>query len=150
MDGTQLKDLVQRTLKEIELWSPEAEQLILGTIAHESRNGWYIKQIKGPALGICQMEPATFRDHKKWLVNSNVPLLLKLEQIGEMKAENLEWNLKLSIAMCRIHYLRKPGFIPTTVTGQAEYWKKWYNTRLGKGTIAQYLGSYADYIGPIE
>jgi len=56
-------DIVYPTLHYIGLWSDAAETLILGTIAQESRCGEYVKQVGGgPALGICQMEPATHDD----------------------------------------------------------------------------------------
>ena len=42
--------------------SKNAQMLLLSTAAIESKCGYYIKQINGPALGIWQMEPATHTD----------------------------------------------------------------------------------------
>ena len=42
-------------------------------------------------------------------------------------------------AICRIHYWRKPGAIPAEIEGQAAYWKRHYNTPLGRGTVEKYL-----------
>jgi hypothetical protein len=59
------------------------------------------------------------------------------------RPEEMIWNLQYAAAMCRIHYVRKPGLIPITVTGQALYWKKHYNTELGKGTESEFVKNYA-------
>lgn len=58
-----LRDLIIRpTLVEMGHYSPAAEALLLGTAAHESHGGRYLSQIRGPARGIYQMEPATHDD----------------------------------------------------------------------------------------
>ena len=147
MNKTQRRALVRETLLQIKLHSNEAENLIIGTIAQESRGGEYLRQLGGgPALGICQMEPETFEDiwknyleYKPHLKND----ILKLCVTGE--AEELVWNLKLAIAMCRVHYLRVSQPIPFGLTEQAYYWKKHYNTPKGKGTVDEYLENYKKY-----
>jgi hypothetical protein len=59
--------------------------------------------------------------------------------------EQLEWDLQASIIMARIKHFSCPGAIPTDLTGQAAYWKKYYNTALGTGTIDEYLANYRKY-----
>jgi hypothetical protein len=46
--------------------------------------------------------------------------------------------------MCRVHYLRVKEALPTEndAAGMASYWKRYYNTVLGKGTIEQALPSF--------
>ena len=63
MDPKQLTLLVVRpTLKKLGLYSLAAERLIVGTIYQES-HAKYLKQLgNGPALGVIQMEPATYGD----------------------------------------------------------------------------------------
>jgi hypothetical protein len=57
-----------------------------------------------------------------------------------------EWDLQASIIMARIKYLSCPGQnIPDGLTGQAAYWKKYYNTALGAGTIDEYPANYRKY-----
>jgi hypothetical protein len=46
----------------IGLGGAAAEELMLGTALQESGGGWRLAQAAGPALGIWQMEPATFTD----------------------------------------------------------------------------------------
>lgn len=49
---------------------------------------------------------------------------------------------RLAVLLCRLHYKRIPALIPSTLSAQAEYWKLYYNTTKGKGTVEQYLRSY--------
>lgn len=46
---------------------------------------------------------------------------------------------RLGVLLCRLHYLRCPGAIPVTLRDQAAYWKKWYNTERGKGTVEEWI-----------
>jgi hypothetical protein len=63
MNARQLRAyVIQPTLKPMGLWSLAAETLLVGTCAHESAMGKYLHQIKGPALGIYQIEPITHFD----------------------------------------------------------------------------------------
>ena len=58
-------------------------------------------------------------------------------------------NYSGSRSFCRIFYRRKPGAIPGTLAGRAVYWKKYYNTLLGKGEVKGFLKKvekYADFI----
>lgn len=156
----QLKELVEETIKDIGFYSEEATELILGTIAQESHFGTYLRQLgNGPALGICQMEPATHHDIWKNFVTYKKGLEIQLMDIAvtivstfdkggvsRPTNEELVWNLKYSIAMCRVHYLRKKGAIPKDTEGQAAYWKEHYNTHLGKGTTKEYIRNYNKFV----
>lgn len=61
-----------------------------------------------------------------------------------------EWFDILRIGDCdgpgalfaRLHLLRCPGPIPDSLEGQAAYWKKHYNTILGKGTEEGYISAF--------
>jgi len=53
--------------------------------------------------------------------------------------DDLRYNPTLCLLFTRIFYLLRKPKIPTTIEGRAAYWKKWYNTRLGKGTVEHYL-----------
>lgn len=69
--------------------------------------------------------------------------------------ETLLWALRmddndmLGCVLAREHYRRCPGLVPETVAGQAWYWKKWYNTHLGKGTEEQYIGNWNRLCRPV-
>jgi hypothetical protein len=50
-------------------------------------------------------------------------------------------NLGLQAALCRLHYRRVPSALPKldNIEGQARYWKKYYNSNLGKGTTHHFI-----------
>ena len=139
----QLKEyVIEPVLRKLNLFSEEAVALLVGTAMVESLGGEYIHQVKGPACGVYQMEPRTARD----ILNSYLPskprlqVLINQLYISDLTLEeNLTSNLAFATAMCRIHYLRVKAAIPKTIEGRAEYWKKYYNTPLGKGSAAGYL-----------
>lgn len=150
IDPEQLRvDIVRPTLHAIELHSYDAENLILGTIAQESAGGRYLRQLDGgPALGVCQMEPATFGDIWENYLAYRTRLATRLGQFieGNHKASHMVGNLPYAVAMCRVHYLRVPAAMPTDVEGYARYWKRYYNTPLGKGTEAEFVHNYARFV----
>lgn len=157
MDSNELKKLIEGTLSLLaELPSyrsinrKEVVELLLGTCAQESHLGKYRRQLGGgPALGIFQMEPATFNDivnnyliHRKSLHDK----ILEISCLKEFCSEDLVDNDVLSICMARTHYLRRTEAIPSSLQGQAEYWKKHYNTYLGKGTVEEYISNYKRFV----
>jgi len=138
IDRTQLERLVTDTLKKHSLHSDSAVALILATIAQESALGTYIHQIHGPALGICQMEPATF----EWL-RGKFP-----GRLGGREAEELVGNLELSILACRLRYLASPGVLPDAddLEGLWKYYKRNYNSVKGAATREQFMANYKKYL----
>lgn len=140
---TQLQDLIERTLKEINLYSPAAVNLLLGTAAQESLFGTYLRQLgfnvgKG-AQGCFQMERPTFDDLKRRYGD-------KFPVIKSFTFEQLEWDLKAQIIMARIKYYSCPGPIPEDLNGQAKYYKQYYNSPLGAATVEDYLKNYDKYV----
>ncbi len=149
INAAQLREYVIRpALEEIGLYSMAAEELVLGTAAHESKLGTYLHQVRGPALGVFQMEPATYRDiWVNWLPGQG-DLAARLANIagtdGAPLADVMVFNLKFAAAMCRVFYRRIKAPLPAAgdLAGQAAYWKKYYNTALGKGTPEQYAAAW--------
>ena len=56
------ENIVNPVLHDLQMYTKEMAELIVFTCAVESNGGTYVKQIKGPALGIYQVEPSTFTD----------------------------------------------------------------------------------------
>lgn len=139
----QLRRLVDDTLKGYGLYSEASANLVYGTIIQESR-GEYLRQnvenfdMDKHAIGICQVEKNTFL----WLQSIYVG---KYPELAKTRFEELEYNLKLSILFCRLRYLIYPDPIPEDLIGQAEYWKKVYNTYKGKGTVQEYINNFNKY-----
>ncbi len=150
MKAIQLKEaVIIPALEKIELYSPEAVALILGTACVESQCGEYIQQINGPALGIFQIEMATFNDLMNNYLAYRPELKAKLMALyceGMDARQNLTCNLMFQAAVCRLIYYRAPAPIPQNVAGMADFWKKYYNTHKGKGTPDKFLEAYKRYV----
>ena len=150
MNKDEWRRLIIVTLKGIGLHSTNAVELIMGTFAQES-NFKYVRQIGGgPALGYGQMEPVTFNDivinflrHKPELMGK----IMKISGVLTLEPDMLLENKTLMICMTRIHYLRISAPLPSykDVWAMAEYWKQWYNTPAGKGTIKEFVENYKRY-----
>lgn len=134
-----LKELIADTLEVLgpKYQGEAAEQLLLGTALVESRLK-YLKQINGPALGIWQMEPDTHADMYRNFLDYKPELRTLVWTFGS-DAQDLIGNLPYACAMARLKYYRDPKPIPKDLTGQAEYWKRVYNTEGGAGTVEKYL-----------
>ncbi len=148
----QLRDLITETLKQINMHSESAVNLLMGTAAQESHLGTYIRQIKGPALGIFQMEPAThndiwdnYIDYKPLSFTQNIA---KTSNVQFPDSNTLLFNLKYAIIMCRLHYRRVPETLPEyyDVKGLSRYWKVYYNTHLGRGTEEEFIKNYSRFV----
>lgn len=154
---THLRELITNTLRRLAvkagmpvLYSADAVELLMMTAAQETLLGMYLKQIKGPAMGIFQIEPATHSDlYSNYLVNH--PQLK--DAVDEFYAtgggfeENMTGNLLYQIAIARAFYYRVPKALPphTDADAMARYYKKYWNTYLGKATIEEAKTRYAKY-----
>lgn len=145
-----MRDLVVDVLNCIRCYSPDAVNLILGTIAQESAFGRYRRQLgNGPALGICQMEPNTFEDIVDNFLRYHRDLSDRIKScahVDHLDAMDIEHNDRLAIAMARMQYWRYPDRIPANIEGYAALWKKRYNTVYGAGTINEFVKNYHRYV----
>ncbi len=154
IDVTQLRDQVVRpALAVLGLSGAAAEELLIGTILQESDGGhWLHQRGSGPAIGICQMEPATHDDIWKNYLGFRPTLAGRVRSLmigigaaaGIGKADEMAGNLYYAVAMARIKYARVPDPLPPAgdVEAQAAYYKRWYNTAGGAATIGQYIGHW--------
>lgn len=151
MNKNQLRELIQTTLTYLGPNSQNAIELLMLTAAQESKLGIYIKQIKGPAEGIFQMEPNTEKDiWKNYLsqypnqyLGDKIKALLPSSQ-PIPTVPHMRTNLLYQICMARMHYYRVPSPLPdkNDIRGMAKYYKKHYNTYLGKATIEEAEQAY--------
>lgn len=138
--------IIRPTLAATGLWTQAAENLLLGTAAQESHMGEYLKQIKGPALGIYQMEPNTHDS----LQDNYLFYRDDLREMGDHYCGDLEGhdalvgNLFYATFMARIKYYQNPEPLPDAedIPGLAHYWKRVYNTYHGAGTEAEFIRNY--------
>lgn len=144
------EEIIRPVIKHMKLWSNDAENLLLGTAIHESGGLKAIRQSgSGPALSYYQMEPATLYDLYENFLKYRPELRDRIDQF-QIKSfsmvENLTLNPAYATAAARLQYYRVREAIPEDLKGQAAYWKKYWNTENGKGTIEQYIDHYENYI----
>ena len=148
MLASQLKQyIIEPVLKDINLYSPSAVNLLLGTAAQESRMGHYIHQVNGPALGIYQIEPAT----AAWLDSKYGRYLDRYYNEFFSIEENLVRDLAFQTIVCRLKYysIKEPiPSDPNNVQALGAYWKKYYNTPLGAGTVEEFVKNYKQFVTP--
>ena len=146
MNKNTIENLIINTISDINLYSADAVCLLMGTCAQESHMGKYRRQIGGgPALGIFQMEPATFRDIIDNYLRYKPELQEKIKKTAGVDcfdSNDLIDNDRLAICFARIHYLRIKEAIPSNLAGWSWYWKKYYNTPLGKGTEEEFIRNF--------
>lgn len=154
---------LRRVIKEVlpnNLYSSNAEELLILTAATESLGGTYLYQMgKGPARGIFQMEPATEKDilinyvrykpELRQLLSDYVTISNDGKLTYHQRHDPLTYNIAYQVLMARIHYLRDKQAIPShKEVGQlADYWKRVYNTSKGKGIPSGAMFNYYEYIG---
>lgn len=138
--------IIQPALSAIGVYSKEAEELLVATGAVESKLGTYVKQINGPAIGLYQMEPATFTDVWSYIVgNSRFPAIMRACNLKNTpEAIDMVSNLRLSTIMARMHYMRFPEALPkpNDFEGIWSTYKKRWNTELGDTTRDEFLSAY--------
>ena len=156
----QMRSLIESTCSKLgdKYSRPEAVELVLATGIVESRYE-YIRQMgDGPARSFWQVEPATAVDnlahylvHRSSLMKkcAEASLVdLKYWQIYDERvwAEILEKNIAAGIIHCRIKYWRVPKRMPSSIEGQADYWKKYYNTEGVAGDPEHFVESVKKYL----
>jgi hypothetical protein len=139
-----IKRIIKETLDHMNLYSEDALEMIYRTGKAESGYRTLQQYGGGPALGFFQMEPATYRDIWENYVMYREKYRNKLYSLGfdDSKMDYcLMSNIGIQVAMCRLHYRRVPSALPKAedLEGQAKYWKEFYNSHLGKGTIEHFM-----------
>lgn len=137
----QFRQVIADTLLMYGLHSPEAVALLLGTAAVESDFGTFLRQKHGPAMGAFQMEPATFFDIRD-------RRFMQYPVLVHCIPEKMIVNLQLATLMARLKYKDAPPALPPAndIEEQGRYWKKWYNSKLGKGQPEDYVVKFNRYV----
>jgi hypothetical protein len=143
-------------------------RLLMGTAATESllvhrrQMGFDMARDSG-AWGLWQTEAAPLGDAMRYLtanpaVRERCAMFLfgpdrhDMSGIMAMGSHGLlrmihDWD-RMAVLFARLHYIRFAEAVPRTTAAQAEYWKRYYNTRLGKGTPEKYLKHWRELIAP--
>ncbi len=146
------KSIIVPALSDLQMYSDEAEELLVFTAATESLGGTLLTQVKGPALGAYQMEPNTYTDIWTNFIRykSNIVSILALNfDAGKIPSPNrMVYDLRFATAMARIHYFRVQEPLPPKDDVQAiwEYYKAHYNTPLGKAKKDKCIADYQGWL----
>lgn len=150
---TQFRELIiQPALHDLVMASVDAEELLIFTCANESLGGRYLKQIKGPAIGIYQMEPQTYNDIWQNYIMKKPALSLALGmnfQAHRMPDEQrLIYDLRFATAMARIHYARVSEPLPKAndIDHIWEYYKTFYNSSMGSAQKDAAISHYRCFL----
>jgi hypothetical protein len=153
LDCSQFRSLIiEPVLSKLQIYSKEAEELLVFTCATESLGGTLLHQVKGPALGIFQMEPNTYTDIWTNYIRSRnrmaTLMALHMDCTRIPPVERLIYDLHFATAMARIHYLRFSGKLPKADDVEAiwDYYKKYYNTEKGKAQKEESIKKYQQFI----
>lgn len=152
LEPDELRKIIQDALKPLNLYSVDVEELLMATCAQESHLGTYRRQINGPALGIYQMEPATFSDIQTNYLEYHPSLHAEIAALASTcppRPIELVTNDAFATAMARILYLRAPEAIPPATDLGKIFWlyKLRWNTPLGAATQEQFVENYNKYVG---
>lgn len=135
--------------------TPAARELLFGTACTESGLRPRFQDKHGMAIGLFQVEYATFLDLWNRAIKIKHPKLYKeilRNYAGEDKRirfEDLQLNDELCAVFARMKYAEAKSHIPpsTDLEAQAKYYKKYYNTDLGKASHKSYLKRRAEVLG---
>lgn len=140
--------IIEPVLSKLQIYSKEAEEILVFTCASESSGGTFVHQVNGCALGIYQMEPNTYTDiWVNYIRARNKMATLMALHLGCNRipdSDRMIYDLHFATAMARIHYLRCSGKLPALydVEEMWEYYKKNYNTVKGKATKEESIEKY--------
>lgn len=144
--------VIKPALDDLQLYSEDAVELLLFTCANESLGGTYLHQIKGPALGIYQMEPVTYNDLWQNYIAQQKSMCLRLIyhfNAPQMSDEiRLTYDLRYATAMTRLYYARISEKLPDKNDADAiwNYYKKYYNTEKGTAEYHLAMNNYYRFI----
>lgn len=151
MNILDISTLVRQVLNGIDMYSPEAQALVMGTGAVESRFEYLRQFPSGPARSWWQVEPATARDNWENYLRFRPKLWEKIRKTCVLPDDTyskglysiswlLEHNIAFAVTNCRLKYWRSPNALPAAddIMGQGAIWSFIYCTS-PKATIQKYV-----------
>lgn len=159
----QLRELViQPALKQVDMYSPSWEEMLIATAAQETLGGYFLKQIEGTAVSIYQyMQIPHDNLIRNYIYNKG-----ELTELGSkfMEACGLSpvvinfryetgiYNLKYASLIARLYWkdlefrkgIEPPD--PANLTAIWKLYKEYWNTVLGKATISEFFANYNRYL----
>ena len=140
----QLDNYIEKVVDVLGGGSP-AKMLLAETAAAETDYGKAVDHSWSVGVGVMQFDPIGFDDVKartsprlKDVVQREFGVIIDRTELSDLRHSPL-----LSVIFARLKYRLIPSAIPADVNGRAAYWKKWYNSELGAGTVDHYLHAAA-------
>ncbi len=158
-------EIIEPVLRRMDMHSPAAVNLMLGTALQESRLTWLRQIGGGPALGIYQIEPATAKDIVTRYAGQRPHIRARIaEAVHGLLPPDIAWDenwteadtaalefrlvsdLAFQTAIARVRYWMVPAPLPDAgdVEGLAAYWKQFFNTPAGHGKVGQFILNYRE------
>lgn len=143
------KDIVRRVVKALgggeAVYSIMIEiscaETLCGTYPDSHPNKW--------GVGLCQHDQINIDDIQLEGEQRHFDIVKKEfgYDIPTIQLKDLAKDPLLSFICCRLSLKRIPEAIPDDLIGRAHYWKEYYNTTAGDGTVEHYLESVAECLG---
>jgi len=118
-----------------------AVKLLIETAGAETGKGTINDRTKLAGMGITQFDWIGFTDVLDRTRKKDREKILEYFDINIdwVRWEDLRYNPLLAMIFTRLKYKLIPEAIPSDIKARAYYWKVYYNTEAGKGTISHYL-----------
>lgn len=121
-----------------------AVYLLCETAAAETQYGTYADPTpNGAGRGLYQCDEMPFKDVISRARRDDIAAIKTAFDVDLTIAQwnDLNYSPLLATIVARLHYKLRPGAIPLSLQGRAQYWKTYYNSVLGKGTVEHYIAS---------
>tara|TARA_B100001939_G_scaffold83698_1_gene71424 strand:+ start:1012 stop:1500 length:489 start_codon:yes stop_codon:yes gene_type:complete len=153
INQTQIKEIIKETLYLMKgkYLSQDAVDFVYEIGLVESRYE-YLKQLgDGPAKSFWQVEVSSCLDNIQNYIAYRKHLIERFSFASNLHEsywvntdeDTWDWilttNIAAAIIHCRLKLWRIPLPLPSTLEERAAFWKKHYNTEMGKGTEAHYI-----------
>lgn len=154
-----INDIIAPALKHLAHAKPGidskgAKQFMLAVAAQESHVGVYFRQIKGPAQGIWQVEPATEQDVYENYLGYQTELA---DWVAKLLPQIMLKNPLVSCPLyccgiARLVVYRQPDAMPEfgDRDGMWELYKKYYNSYLGAATQEEWNHNWESYVEGLD
>jgi len=139
-----LRGIIRATLQHMGCkQTADWERLLLLTVAVESNMGTWTRQLRGPARGIVQVEPATERDVLRWMQKHKPDLYARIKALrvpARLSIHEAEYNTSYALAICYgVYVMRKADPHKKSTRELAAIYKRLFNTMAGKATVGGVL-----------
>lgn len=126
----------------------QAIAMLVETAAQETHCGRYRDPTpNGAGRGLTQIDLIAFQDVQRRTRPKDAMAVQEWfgVDIQRVRHDDLDFSPMLAMIWCRLFYKLIPEPFPDTVEGRALYYKKYYNTSLGKATPNEYVDNAKEF-----